>query len=176
MRRGHAPWVDAAAPSEAPASTKRRLDAVDFEQVYRLHVAFVWRSLCSMGVADAALEDATHEVFVVVHRRWGDFDGRSRMTTWLFGIAKGVARNVARGQRRTERRLSALRVLDGDAGIDPSADPISHMDTMHASSLLERFLDDLDPEKRAVFELCEVEGLPVVDAARCLSINSNTAA
>ncbi len=40
-------------------------------------MGFVWRTLRSFGVPESAVEDATHEVFVVVHRRWADWDRRA---------------------------------------------------------------------------------------------------
>jgi len=152
-----------------------RADEVHFEQIYRRHVAFVWRSLRSLGVPETALEDATHEVFVVLYRRWGDWDGRSKMTTWLYGIAKGVARNAFRTQQRAERRVRGLErdvVSDGPAWSDPS----ERMERERAARLLEGFLEGLVPDQRQVFELCAIEGLSVPQAAACLELNLNTAA
>ena len=65
-------------------------------EVYRAHVGFVWRVLRRLGVEDAALEDVVHDVFLVVHRRLADFEGRSAVTTWLYGIARRVAADYRR--------------------------------------------------------------------------------
>lgn len=152
-------------------------DAVTFEQVYRSHVGFVWRTLRGLGVAEAGLEDAAHEVFLVVHRRWDDWDGRSRMTTWLHGIAVGVARNHRRGQARAERKLAAVR----DAGTTAAdsgahANPGRRLDRRQAAQMVEQFLGNLEPDKRRVFTMCEIEGMSVAEAARCLHTNPNTVA
>lgn len=151
-------------------------DERGFEQVYRRHVGFVWRSLRSLGVPESMLEDAAHEVFLVVHRRWADFDGRAKMTTWLFGIAQGVARNHRRGHLRAERRLAAVRDASTHAAADSGvhAHPGRHLDRKQAAALVESFLGTLDEDKRRVFELCEIEGMSAPEAARCLAINVNT--
>src|SRR5687768_15277156 len=80
-----------------------------FDEIYRAHFGFVWRTLRALGVPSAALDDGAQEVFVVVHRRLAEFEGRASVKSWLFAIARGVAAN----QRRTVRR----RAEDG-AGFD----------------------------------------------------------
>ncbi len=159
----------------APTAGRGETDATDFDESYRKHVGFVWRTLRGMGVPPDAVEDATHEVFVVVHRRWADWDRRSRMTTWLYGIARGVARNVMRGRRRADAKLQAVRsapASDSGTFVDPSR----RVDRAEAAQLLEAFLGELDVDKRRVFVLCEVEGMSAADAARCLKENANTVA
>src|SRR3954470_17967759 len=64
--------------------------------LYEEHFEFVWRSLRRLGVSAASLDDATQEVFVVVFRRLADFEGRSSVRTWLFGIAIHVAQHHMR--------------------------------------------------------------------------------
>ena len=44
-----------------------------------------------------------------------------------------------------------------------------------AAAVVERFLDTLDPEQRAVFVLAQLEGLDVPEIARTLGIKLNTA-
>ena len=66
------------------------------EEVYREHFRFVWRSLRRLGIHERDAQDATQEVFLVVHRKLGEFEGRSQMTTWLFGICLRVVRNRKR--------------------------------------------------------------------------------
>ena len=53
-----------------------------FDEVYEAHFAFVWRVLRTFGVPDTALEDAAQDVFVVVHRRLFEFEGRAVSETY----------------------------------------------------------------------------------------------
>ena len=60
-------------------------------EVYTTHFRHVWHSLRRIGVPWADLEDAAHDVFVVVHRRLTDFDPERPIKPWLSGIAYRVA-------------------------------------------------------------------------------------
>ena len=71
-----------------------------FERVYEEHFDFVWRSLRRLGVPRSALDDAVQEVFLVVHRRLAEFEGRSSLKTWLFGIAVHIALKAGRASAR----------------------------------------------------------------------------
>ncbi|MER2562727.1 MAG: sigma-70 family RNA polymerase sigma factor [Myxococcaceae bacterium] len=58
----------------------------DFRALYTSKAPLVWRTLKRLGVREADLEDVAQEVFVVVHRRLPEFEGRSSIDTWLYGI------------------------------------------------------------------------------------------
>ncbi len=144
-----------------------------FDEIYRDHLGFVWRTLRSLGVPESSVEDATHEVFVVVHRRWADWDRRSKATTWLYGIARGVARNARRQSGRADRKLRAVE----DAPSSQSggfARPDRRLDRADAERLLGQFLETLDPAKREAFRLCAVEGLTAKEAGACVGESPNT--
>lgn len=139
-----------------------------FEAVYRAHVGFVWRSLRRLGVAEAEIEDAAHEVFMVVHRRLAEFDGAAAITTWLFAIARGIASNRRRGADRHERRIAAAPPPTA------SVDPGEQLERTRAAAAVERFLAGLPPEQRLVFELFEIEGLRAAEIAEAIDLNINT--
>ncbi len=148
-------------------------DAPTFDQIYRAHLGFVWRTLRSMGVPESAVEDATHEVFVVLHRRWDDWDGRAKITTWLYGIARGVARNTRRQHGRADRKLRAAHA-EPPSESGRFSRPDRHLARADAARLLREFLDTLDPAKREAFRLCAIEGLSAKEAGACVGENANT--
>lgn len=139
-----------------------------FDEVYRDHVSFVWRSLRRFGVPEAELEDAAHEVFLVVHRRLAEFDGAAAITTWLFAIARGVASNRRRSDARRQRRLEQAPEPA------PPVDPNDQLERRDAAAAVERFLAGLPGEQRVVFELFEIEGLRAAEIAEALGANVNT--
>jgi RNA polymerase sigma-70 factor (ECF subfamily) len=141
---------------------------LSLEEVYRLHVAFVWRAVRSFGIAEEAVEDVVHDVFLVVQRRLTDYDGRASMKTWLYGIARGVARNHRRGQTRHERRL---RLVDPPAAV---VDPERWALYQESADLVRDFLAAIDRKKREVFELSDLEGMRGPEVAEALGINLNT--
>src|SRR5262245_35307868 len=126
-----------------------------FREVYEEHFRFVWRSLRRLGVPEADVADAVQDVFLVVHRRLGDFEGRSKVTTWLFAIAMRVARDRRRLAHVRREGLDESKVL---AQIDGRGDASSEAERRQAVALVETVLDELPLEQRAVFTLFELDG------------------
>lgn len=139
-----------------------------FDAVYREHVGFVWRSLLGLGVAEAEIEDAAHDVFLVVHRRLAEFAGASALTTWLYSIARGVASNRRRAEARRLRRHAEAPVPELSEG------PAEQVARSQAAAAVERFLAGLPEDQRTVFELFEIEGLRAHEIAGALAVNINT--
>ena len=139
-----------------------------FDEVYAAHFAFVWRVLRTFGVAEAALEDAAQDVFVVVHRRLAEFEGRAAITTWLFAIARRVAQ--AHRRKNNDGRIDPLE--EEPAG---AADTFAAFSRAQAAATVMAILDTMDADKRIVFALVELEQLSVPEVARMLELNLNTA-
>lgn len=143
---------------------------LDITSLYEEHAVFVWRSLRVLGVPPDALDDAVQEVFLVVHRRLDEFQGRSAVRTWLYAIARRVAGNIRRGLGRRGAPTS-LDVELPDEGV---GDPRALAERAEAGRLLLDLLGDLSDEQREVFLLVEVEEMSVPEAADALGINLNT--
>lgn len=142
--------------------------SLEFDAVYRAHVGFVWRAMRRFGVAEADLEDAVHEAFLVVHRRLAEFDGRAAITSWLYAVARGVASNRRRTTLRRERREA---LAPGPAA---EVDPTELLARARAAEVVERFLNGLPGEQREIFELFEIEGLRGAEIAEAIGLNINT--
>lgn len=156
------------APDDPRASAAER---PSFDDVYREHFAFVWRSAKRLGVREASLDDVVQEVFVIVHRRLGDFEGRSSLKTWLFGIALRVARDA----KRSAARKSPEGSVDPDALRSREPGPGESAEKAEAVRTLYAILDELDDERREIFVMAELELLTMPDIAATLGINVNTA-
>ena len=167
---GHGPPVSAsrlaivpiAAPTPSPGS------APAFAAAYREHHSFVWRILRHLGVAPAQLDDRLQDVFLVVHRRWHSFDPASSMRSWLYGICRRVAADQRRAERRGEARLQMVAPPSAAAG------PEQALAQAEAEDFVDQFLAGLDPEKREVFVLAEVEDLSAPEIAAATGIKLNT--
>jgi RNA polymerase sigma-70 factor (ECF subfamily) len=143
-----------------------------FNQVYEEHFRFVWRSLRRLGVRESDVPDAVQDVFLVVHRRLAEFEGRSKVTTWLFGICFRVAHD--------RRKLAHVRRRAGDEEplldcADERADVAAEAERRQGLALLEAILEELPLEQRAVFTLFELEGMSGEDIAETLEIPLGTA-
>jgi RNA polymerase sigma-70 factor, ECF subfamily len=161
---------------EPPPAPVPAADTLPFEAIYSEHFAFVWRNIKRLGVPEALVDDAVQEVFLAVHRQLGEFEGRSSLKTWLFGIVV----NVASRCRRTIRRKSIEGNLGGeaveaDAIADEAAEnPHDHTVKVEGVRLLHKLLDELDDEKRAVLVLAELEQMSAPAIAEALGVNVNT--
>ncbi|MBK8714421.1 MAG: sigma-70 family RNA polymerase sigma factor [Deltaproteobacteria bacterium] len=129
--------------------------ALDLHATFRDHHDFVWRSLAQFGLASTEIDDALQDVFVIAYRRRADFDGRTAVRGWLYGIARNVAlkhrERTARGLARTAPVEAAAAAASDDA-VD------LELARQEAAVLVERFLAVLDLDQRTVFVLAEIEG------------------
>jgi RNA polymerase sigma-70 factor (ECF subfamily) len=147
-----------------------------FHDIYQAQARWVWRALWRLGVPDRDLEDVTHDVFVVVHRKLADYDPARPLRPWLFGICFRVALDRRRKAATTRERLDhdddIARASDGapeaDAVVLDKERRALAQHTVHAA------LATLPLEQRAVLVLVELEGLPVPDCVAVLEAPLNT--
>jgi RNA polymerase sigma-70 factor (ECF subfamily) len=141
-----------------------------FQEVFQRHLGFVWRVLRSLGAPPADLDDLTQEVFVVVHRRLAEFEGRSSLSSWLYAICRRVWQDQRRRAYRRHEQTTASPP-DGVAPFTPG-DVAAHDEEV---GRLARILDRLDADKRAVFVLYEIEQLGMKEVAAALGCPLQTA-
>ena len=139
-----------------------------FHRYYRRLFAFVHRLVRRSDLVDEAVSDT----LFVVWRQAGEFDGRSRVSSWIFGIAyrralKTLDRDVRR--RRGERDLA-----DVAEAVDPAPGPDSRAAAREATGELARALAELPAEQRAVVELTFVAGCSYAEIATILDCPVNT--
>jgi RNA polymerase sigma-70 factor, ECF subfamily len=143
--------------------------AYDFREVYAAHFRFVWASLRRLGLQESDASDAAQEVFLVVHRKLADFEGRSQLRTWLFGICMRVAKDrKKRAYVRREVMTDELEHMAEDNHCDEDAD------RRRARETLDRVLDEMSPVVRAVFVMFEVEGASGEEIANTLGVPVGT--
>lgn len=140
-------------------------------QLFDAHADFVWRVLRRHGVPARELGDGCQEVFLVVHRRYGEFEGRSAVRTWLYAIAIRVAAGM---RRKSHLMREQLEAAPGMSVLQPP-EQLEQVARARELAALERALAQLAPEKREVFVLYEIEGMTMAEVARSLSVPENTA-
>jgi RNA polymerase sigma-70 factor (ECF subfamily) len=164
---GHKEGVALAVFAEAPPPAD---DLADFPALYEKYFDFVWRSVRRLGVADKSLDDATQDVFIVVHRKLADFEGRSSLKSWIFGIARRVAHDHRRLATRKDRGTVPV-----DGLVDLYApNPRDTVARAEAVRVLYEFLDTLDADKREAFVLAELEQMTVPEISAAVGANINT--
>lgn len=160
----------------APAEDGHRVDANrDFTTVYEALMPFVWRTARRMGVAPEAVEDVCQEVFVVVHRRLAECEGRSSLKTWIFGVLQNVVRTHRRSlARKSPAHRSVVPLVDPAELADQQPRPEEQVALNQAEILAQRILDEMDETKRDVFILVEIEELGLGEVGLALGIPRST--
>jgi RNA polymerase sigma-70 factor (ECF subfamily) len=155
-----APLERAAAPCDVPP----------FAEVFRTYSSFVWRVLLRLGVAEADVDDVAQEVFLGVHRNLSKFEGRCSLRTWVYGICH---RRAVDYRRRASVRPEVYADEPPEQGV--AADQEQGMALSQARVHLARVLDSLDEEKRTVFVLFDIEGVPMDEVADIVGCPLQTA-
>ncbi|HEX5661043.1 MAG TPA: sigma-70 family RNA polymerase sigma factor [Polyangiales bacterium] len=140
-----------------------------FADVYEQNFEFVWRSARRLGVPESSLDDVVQDVFVTVYRRLPDFEGRSQVKTWVFGILRNTVNDLRRSQRR--KPTEALTAEPIDLGNDSPQDAFARE---QGARLLHAVLTELEDDLREVFVLSELEQMSAPEVASALSVNVNT--
>jgi RNA polymerase sigma-70 factor, ECF subfamily len=156
--------ADMAPEPEAAART-------NFRAVYDEHFDFVWRSLRRLGMSPSDVADAVQEVFLVVHRRLPEFEGRARITTWLYRICLRVASDRRRRAHLRREELSDMERLGEISGEPSSEEKLAKDEDL---ALLQASLDALSTKQRAVFTLFELEKISCDFIASMLEIPLGT--
>jgi RNA polymerase sigma-70 factor (ECF subfamily) len=165
--------------SHASAAPLAEGERPTFPALFDAEFSYVWMTLRRLGVRPADLEDVTHDVFVQVYRRLDDFDPARPVRPWLFAFAFRVAsdyRRLARNKREVladDDRESGSRL--GVAAIAKTPAPDAALLRAESHALVHEALDALEPERRAVFVLHELDECPIPEVARVLGIPVNTA-
>ena len=150
---------------------------LDFDAVYEDQVEFVWRTVRRMGVRAADADDVVQDVFVIVHRRLSEFEGRAQLKTWVFKILLHVVRHYWRTHQRKPGDRAGENVTEMQGLMaDHEAGPAASLERVEALRILDRLLTGLDQDKREVFVLAEIEQMTAAEIAEIVEANPNTVA
>lgn len=165
-----------------PETTAGDVDAPDEEasapaqpialrQLVTDHLDFVWRSLRRFGVPQADVDDATQQVFLIANDKLSRIQSGSERS-FLVGVATRVASHVRRSYHRREAAEQRLSVNPHET----TPDPEQLAQRLEARALLDRVLDGMPEELRAVFVLFELEELSIDQTASLLILPRGTVA
>lgn len=134
------------------------------EVLMRRHNRTLYRTARAILRDDAEAEDAVQEAYLHAYRALGTFRGESKLSTWLVRITA----NEALMRRRRNARAAEIVPLD----------PAIQAEQEHGDSMLRRVLekriDALPDDYRAVFVLRALEELTVEETAAALGIPEAT--
>lgn len=144
----------------------------EFRALYDAHFDFVWGSLRRLGAREPDVLDLAQKVFLIAHQKLGEFEGRSRVSTWLFAICQRVASDYRRSA--PVRREIAMegedleRVRGADGALHQT------LELRQRARIAEAILDKLPEPQRVVFVLFELEGMSGDAIAELLGVAVGT--
>jgi RNA polymerase sigma-70 factor (ECF subfamily) len=124
---------------------------------------YLCRTLRRLGVRSEDIEDDAQEVFLVLRRKWPDYDPSRPLRPYLFGIAFRV---VASRRRRQKREVS----LTLEAHQDDSPGPDQALETEDARKLVLSALSHIPLARRAVLVMHDIDEVPMRDITKALSL------
>jgi RNA polymerase sigma-70 factor (ECF subfamily) len=145
-------------------------DAPNLRTIFDEHARYVIRTLRHLGIKEADVDDVAQEVFVTVHRKLPEFEGRSKLRTWLYAICLRVASDHRRRAYVVRERVTESPPVDaeGRRGDEPDT-------SLESRAFVQQLLDCLDDDKRAVLVLYEIEGLTMREVAEVVDCPLQTA-
>jgi RNA polymerase sigma factor (sigma-70 family) len=144
-------------------------DRKAFEALYHLYYRRIFGYLLKLTRRVDLVEEVLNDVMLAVWKGAASFDGRSRVSTWIFGIAyhKALKVLVRRPEEPVEDDGERPEPLD-------SEEPESLAARRELAGVLGRALGALPPEQRAVVELAYYYGLPYQEIAEIVGCPVNT--
>jgi RNA polymerase sigma-70 factor (ECF subfamily) len=136
------------------------------------HYAFVWRSVRRLGVTAADADDAAQHVFLVLARKLEAVRPGCEQR-YLFQTALRIASDYRRSKRRRPDANDAEPLLDP---VDPTAGPFDVVALRAERAMLDRVLDALPLELRAVFILYEFDEMTMAEIANVTGLRPGTVA
>ena len=132
-----------------------------------------------LGNAEDA-EDAVQDAFLSAYKHLDQFKGQAQMSTWLTTIVVNNARMKLR-QRSRQLHLS-LDAEDRNKNRHPFSDALSDCrpspeevcQRLEVWERLAQFLTSLSPVLRTTFQLREMDGLSIREAAQVLGVPEGT--
>jgi RNA polymerase sigma-70 factor (ECF subfamily) len=135
-----------------------------FQLLYERYADAVYRYALSILRTPHLAEDVLQETMMAVWKSAKNFKGRSKVLTWIFGIARNQAHNILRKESKGQRLPET----------DPSSETHDPTKSMHVDLLVQDALETLSPSHREVMHLVFYENLTVRETAELLGIPTGT--
>ena len=169
----HEETLAVACPIPETVEEETTHQALDFDTVYReqrLRVLSAVRHI--LGPSDET-EDVTQQAFLEIYRSLPRFEGRSKVSTFVYRIAVNVALQHIRRKKRW-RWLSLGATGDEAIRLPSGTSQEDRLSDRGALVVVYEAVEKLSAKKRAVWTLHELEGLEPKAIAEVLEVPVNT--
>jgi RNA polymerase sigma-70 factor (ECF subfamily) len=157
----------------------RRGDPQAFARLVAVHERLVYNLAARMLGDLEEAKDLSQEVFLQVYKQLPRFEGRSSLKTWIYRIVVNQCRNRHRWWKR-RRRDKALPIEELTASenaqlvVQHPDGPEEQLSRREQSARVQRALQTLSIDHRAVLVLREVDDLSGTEIAETLGVAEGT--
>jgi RNA polymerase sigma-70 factor (ECF subfamily) len=136
------------------------------------------RAARAAGLSNDRAEDVVQATFAIFVRRAHEFDGRARVSTWLYGILlKKIAEERKAAARDNEREdideVMEARFDQNGKWARPPRGPAEDLARSEVQRMLKECLEGLPDRQRLAFVLREVDDLEIDDICKVLDVSAN---
>lgn len=120
-------------------------------------------------------EDVAQLVLLRLHAQVDAFEGRSRLTSWVYRITRNIALDRRAQQRRREVLLSTHLSREGAEGTAPDASELAVAQERAAlARIVAAHARALSPRQREVFDAVDLKGEAIGEVAARLGVEAVT--
>lgn len=148
-----------------------RGDHAAFAQLYRGHLALVYRAVLFQVRQRELAEDICQEVFLQAHRSLGELRDPDRFRVWLLRIAQNRVRNYWRDQAR--RPAPPVDREPVDTAVSLEGDPRATAEQLLLSQEVMTAMESLTALQRQVVTLRFIVGLSAAETGGILDRSEN---
>lgn len=154
----------------------RNGDRAEFSRVVEAYYAHIYRLAMKILGNQQDAEDVLQDTFLKAFKHLDSFDGRAKLSTWLYRIATNEALMILRRQRSNVSSID--EPLDTDEGeqeplnlIDWCCVPEKELMSQEVQKYLDLAVEELPDNLRVVFVLRDIENLSTQETAEVLGLS-----
>ena len=145
-------------------------DNVDIGEAYQMHAPFIARVIEKLTGAGPHVDDLLQETFIIAYKKRAQFEKRSALRTWLYGIAKNLCMHHKRVLARFLNFKEKLQSLPNSV----SQTPDQTLEVSRELQLAESVITSMSFKQREVFVVYELEEMEGPEIAELLEIPIGT--
>ena len=157
---------------EVPNLRGREQAFAAFEEAVAPYEKQVYHTCLRMMGSPEDAQDCAQEAMLKAFRGFSRFEGRSKLSTWLYSIAANVCVDALR-KRREALSLDVMRESGWEAA-DETPDAYERLEQGERRRLIREALREVPPDFRAVLILVDLEDLNYQEAAEALALPLGT--
>lgn len=81
-----------------------------FQQAYRDHAGLIWRTARAFTTSDVDRDELFQDILIALWRALPHFQGKSRLSTYVYRVAHSTALNWKRSRQRYARKLEGYAI------------------------------------------------------------------